>query len=122
MITEDGKERLNELIRKELGIYSATDLESTFRSIEDLSGTNEKEFSLQVVAALPVLDNVIKWAIWGQYDLLAKFNEDYSALAKGGINALSVLQEFLRNVVAKYEQQLQDSKGEFDEHNPISEQ
>lgn len=115
------QKKINELIRQELGIFSVKNLEETYHRLEDLSGRDEEEFGSRLASVKTIIDDIIKYGIWIQYDLLAKFDTDYSMLAKGGINFGAVIQDFIHNIMTKYEADLKEKGESFDEHSPLGE-
>lgn len=115
------EEILNDLVRKELGIFNVGELDKISRRLNGMSESDFKAYAAQLAVVKNLIDDIIKYGIWLQYDLLAKFDIDYSMLAKGGINALSVLKEYIDNIVAKHQSDIEESREIFNPHTPLPE-
>ena len=116
-------DKLNDLMRKELSVFSVKQLEETFNKIEEMDASTREAFCSEVAASRRVWESIIKYGLWNQYEILGRFSENtrMDDIARGGINALSVIYEFLKNLDTEHQERVIGSNDSYDEHKPISE-
>lgn len=103
--------------------YQAKELEEAFHKVEQLNNEELIEFDAKIAHIFPELELVLKYAMWSQYDLLAKINEnsDLPNMARGGINVLDIVLQFIEGRKSDYLKRAHDRKEEHDTdiHSPI---
>lgn len=115
--------KINELIRNELKVFSVEQLEKTFQKIEDMDPGMREAYCSEVAGSRKIWESVIKYGMWNQYEILGRFSENarMDDIARGGINALSVIYEFLKTLDAEHQEKVIESDEDFDKNKPIPE-
>lgn len=114
---------LNKKTEEQLKIFSIEDLQKTFNKVEDMDPAMRETFCTQVAVSMNILETIIKYGIWQQYEILGKFSPDVrmNDIARGGINALSVMHEFIKELKSEHDEKVANENEEFDPNKPIPE-
>ena len=115
--------KINELIRNELKIFSVESLEKAFRKVEDMDPNMREVFCSQIAANIKVFETIIKYGLWQQYEILGRFSENIRMddIARGGINALSAIYDFLKQLESEHQEKVIESNEIFDNKKVIPE-
>ena len=114
---------LNQKTKEQIEVFSIEDLQKTFDKVEGMDPGMRDVFCSQVSVNMNILETVIKYAIWQQYEILAKFSDNVrmNDIARGGINALSVMHEFIKELDAEHKEKISQTNTKFEPNSPIPE-
>lgn len=112
---------LDQKTKEQIEVFSIEDLQKTFDKVEGMDPSMREVFCTQIAVNMNILETMIKYSIWQQYEILAKFspNVRMNDIARGGINALSVMHEFIKELKAEHDEKVANENETFDPHNPL---